>query len=117
ILPCTSSVLIRPYVSGEAGVRPSNAPQVFSTPKDDPKIGALLISISRKTAFAQFPQWYSTGLFGSSAYLLFHSTNALGVRAASCIAYIVSVPVTSTSQALGNIFSLIILIEVQTLHP
>ena len=44
-------------------------------------------------------------------------TNALGEFDASCIASMVNVPVTSTSHALGNIFSLIILIVVHTLHP
>jgi hypothetical protein len=48
---------------------------------------------------------------------LFQSTRALGDDDASCSAYIVSTPVTSTSQALGRKFSLIMLIEVQTLQP
>ena len=42
---------------------------------------------------------------------------APGVPQASCIAYSVSTPVTSTSQALGRNFSLIMIISVQTLQP
>ncbi len=40
-----------------------------------------------------------------------------GVPEASCMAYMLSVPVTSTSQALGSMFSLIILMLVHTLQP
>ena len=54
--PATSSVLIRPKVTGPAGVRPWSAPTVFCSPSIVPRIGAVPIRISGRKSFAQLPQ-------------------------------------------------------------
>ena len=67
IFPKLSSVDILPYVNSEAGVLPSNAPYVFSSPTIVPSIGAVLIFISGKKDFAQLPQWNKTHFSSLSA--------------------------------------------------
>ena len=56
IFPKLSSVDILPYVNSEAGVLPSKAPYVFSSPTIVPSMGAVLILTSGKKDFAQLPQ-------------------------------------------------------------
>ena len=55
-MPLLSSVEILPKVKGLAGVLPSSAPWVFSSPTAVPKIGAVLSLMSGRKDFAQFPQ-------------------------------------------------------------
>src|ERR1035437_7511708 len=115
--PAVSSVETPLNVIAPASARPSIAPYVFFSPTVVPRIGAVLISASGTKDLAQFPQWKTAHLSGSSAQLLFQSTRMLGVVDASCRAYMETTPVMSISHADGTSWLLIMLMRVQALTP
>src|SRR5690242_18614023 len=72
---------------------------------------------SSKKCLGRLLQWKDTALFGASAQLLFRARSALGVCDASVSAYVLTVPQTSTSHALGMRSLLIMLMIVHGTTP